>query len=195
MWSVNPTFFLQDEPASISQAEAQAIATAVTAIAIPTQLRNIVNTATTFTGTRVEARDRNGLLEALGESVRAVPTAGAGNTPHPYQTSIVSSLRSGFPGGQGRGRLYWPATSFTVSSTTLRGDAATVTATLSAIKTYLGQIQAAVAVSAGPCDLAVWSRAGTAFHKVISIRMGDVLDVQRRRRDTLSEAYSELTYP
>jgi len=195
VWSVNPCFFLQDEPASISSAEALAIATAVDAIVIPTGVRSMMGTATAITGSRVEARDRNGLLEALGEHTRASAVAGQGTSPHPYQTSSVTSLRTGFPGGQGRGRLYWPATGGQIDANTLRFTPTLVTSFLSGVKTYLTAIQAAVAVSAGPVDLAVWSRTGTAFHKVTTIRQGDVADTQRRRRDTLNEAYSELAYP
>lgn len=195
VWSVNPSFFLLDEPASITSAEALAIATAVDAITIPTALRAWMSTSTSFTGTRVEARDRNGLLEALGEHSRTTAVPGTGIASHPYQTSTVTSLRSGFPGAQGRGRLYWPATGFPIAVGTLRADATILGTGLTAVRTYLTAIQAAVAVSAGPCQLAVWSRTGTAFHAVTTLRQGDVLDTQRRRRDALAEAYTELTYP
>jgi hypothetical protein len=195
VWSVNPCFFLLDEPASVTTAEAVAIATAVDAIAVPTNVRAIMNVETRITGNRVEARDRNGLLEALGEHSRATPITGSGTFPHPYQTSSVTSLRTGFPGGQGRGRLYWPATGGQIDATTLRFTSTLTGTFVTGVRQYLTLIQAAVAASAGPCDLAVWSRTGTAFHKVTSIRQGDVADTQRRRRDTLNEAYTELTYP
>lgn len=195
VWSVNPCFFLLDEPASVSTAEALAIATAVDAIAVPTGLRAIMNSATSVTGCRVEARDRNGLLEALGEHTRPTATIGTGTQSHPYQTSSVTSLRSGYPGGQGRGRLYWPATGATIVAGTLRMDPTVVGTALTGVRTFLTSIQAAVAVSAGPNNLAVWSRTGTAFHSVIAVKQGDVLDTQRRRRDALSEAFTELAYP
>jgi len=195
VWSVNPVFSLDLEPADVSAAEALAIATAVDAITIPTGLRNIMNTATSFVGTRVEARDRNGLLEALGEHQRTPVVAGLATSSHPYQTSLVTSLRTGFPGGQGRGRLYWPATGVTITASTLRADTSQIAAALSGAKTYLAAIQAAVAVSAGTNRLCVWSRTGTAMHTVTGLRMGDVADTQRRRRDTLNEAYQELAYP
>jgi hypothetical protein len=195
VWSVNPCFFCLDEPASISGPEALAIATAVDAIVVPTGLRTLLNSTSAFTATRVEARDREGLLEALGEHSRPTPVVGSGTSNHPYQTSVVTSLRTAFPGGQGRGRLYWPGTGVTISGTTLRIDSTALSSALSGVKTYLTAIQAAVAVSAGPVNLAVWSRTGTAFHAVTSLRMGDVADTQRRRRDTLNEGYSELAYP
>lgn len=195
VWSVNPCYFLLNEPVDVTQTEALAIATAVNAITVPTGLRALMNSQTFITGTRVEARVRNGELEAQAEQPRGAALAGTGVSAHPYQTSSVTSLRTPFPGGQGRGRLYWPATGATLLATTLRIDPTVLTTALSAIKTYLTDIQTAVAVSAGPCALAVWSRTGTALHTVNEIRQGDVADTQRRRRDALTENYSVLAIP
>lgn len=195
VWSTNPVFSLDLAPTEITQAEAQAIANAVTAIAIPTGLLNITNTGVTWTGTRVEARDRNGVLESQAEAMRGTPTPGLSNTPHPYQTSVVASLRTSFPGGQGRGRLYFPATGVSLDSTTLRVTSGTLTSIRDSVKTYLSAIQTAVAASAGSCRLCVWSRTGTAMHTVNSIRVGNIADTQRRRRDALIELYSEVSYP
>lgn len=195
VWSVNPCWFCLDEPADITAAEALTIATAIDGIAPPPNLRVIMSTSTSITGCRVEARDRDGTLRALGEHVRTTPVPGTGLSPHGYQTSSVTSLRSAFPGGQGRGRLYWPATGVGLTAATLRMDSTTTGTTLTAIKQFLGSIQTAVAASAGPVSLSVWSRTGSAFHGVTSLRQGDVLDTQRRRRDTLVESYTELAWP
>jgi len=195
VWSVNPTFFCLDEPADVTAAEALAIATAINSITIGTGLRAIMNPSTAVVGCRVEARDSDGTLRALGEHTRGTPVAGTGTTSHPYQTSMVTSLRTSHPGGQGRGRLYWPATGVTLASATLRVDSTTTGQALTAVRQYLVSITAAVAASAGPVVLCVWSRTGTAMHTVNTVRMGDVLDTQRRRRDSLNEAYTELAYP
>lgn len=195
VWSVNPTFFLLGEPVEVTATECLAIATAVNALTIPTGIRALMNSQTTVTGTRVEARDRNGILEAQGEVTRATPAAGTGIAAHPYQTSSVTSLRSAFPGGRGRGRLYWPATGATLLATNLRIDPTVVGQAVAGVRTHLGAISGAVAASAGSNVLAVWSRAGTAFHTVVAIRQGDVADTQRRRRDALVETYNELPFP
>lgn len=195
VWSVNPAFHLDLEGSDITAAEVLAIANAINAITVPTSVRTMMNNTTTITGVRVEARDREGALNALAEATRAAPVTGNGTSPHPYQTSWVTSLRTGFPGGQGRGRLYWPATGQAIDSNTLRVSAVNATSALSGVKTYIAAIQAAVAASAGPVGFVVWSRTGTAFHAVTSMRQGDVLDSQRRRRDALTEAYQELVYP
>lgn len=195
VWSVNPVWFLQNEPTEVTSTEALAIANALRLLTIPTGLRAAMNSATTFTGYRVEARSRTGALEAQAESVIGTPVPGTGSSSHPYQTSLVTSLRSGFPGAQGRGRLYWPTTGIAINPVSLRADNAQLVSMLSAVKTHLTAIQSAVAAQAGPADLCVWSRTGSDFHKVTTLRQGDVLDTQRRRRDALSESYSELVYP
>jgi len=43
--------------------------------------------------------------------------------------------------------------------------------------------------------LAVWSRKNADLYVVNSIQTGDVLDVQRRRRDAEVENYNVLAYP
>lgn len=194
VWSVNPCFFPLDEPADITQPEVLAIATAVSALTVPTGVRQMFNSATAITGTRVEARSRTGVLEAQAEAPRASGGGGSGTATHPFQTSFVTSLRTQYPGAQGRGRLYWPATGILLDSTTLRVTSTVVASTLTGVKTFLTDIQSAVAVSAGPAPLTVWSRTGSAFHGVTSLRMGDVLDTQRRRRDALAEAYVEQAF-
>jgi hypothetical protein len=77
----------------------------------------------------------------------------------------------------------------------LRPASATVTSALSAVKTYLSGIEAAIDATLDGVSLVVWSRSGNSTANVSSIQMGDVVDVQRRRRDTLVEGYQTLTYP
>lgn len=195
VWSVNPCFFLLGEPVTVSAAQCLTIATAIDALTISTGIRAAMSSSTTFTGTRVEARHRDGTLEAQGEHVRGAAITGSGSVFHPFQTASVTSLRTGFPGAQGRGRLYWPATGIIVTLATLRADTAAINSLLLGVKTYLAAISTAVAASAGANNLSVWSRTGSAFHQVTSMRQGDILDTQRRRRDTLAEAYQDVAYP
>src|SRR6187431_2736229 len=93
VWSVNPCFSLELEPTEITSSEALTIANAIKAIAIPTGLRAIMSSVTQFTGFRVEARSRTGILEAQAEASLAAPVGGTGTNLHPYQTSSVTSLR------------------------------------------------------------------------------------------------------
>jgi hypothetical protein len=63
------------------------------------------------------------------------------------------------------------------------------------MKTYLSGISGAIAATLTGVDLSVWSRTTPELYTVTSIQAGDVLDVQRRRRDQTIESYQSLTYP
>jgi hypothetical protein len=127
--------------------------------------------------------------------VKASPTDGTASVVHPFQTSWVTSLRTTQVGPSGRGRLYWPATGVTLDPDTYRPIAGTVAAALAGVKTYLGGIQTAVRVTFASSTLTVWSRKLATSNMVTSIQMGDILDVQRRRRDALVESYATLSFP
>lgn len=195
VWSVNPTWFLLNAPVTVSATQIAAIATNADAVTVPTAMRTMMATSTLFTGIRAEARDRNGLLEAQSEHTKPTVIPGTGTNPHPYQTSTVTSLRTDTPGASGRGRLYWPATGVVILATNMRLSPTDQGTFLTAVRTYLTGLEAVITAQVGPCHLAVYSRKETAFHKVVRILQGDVLDTQRRRRDALAENYSTLTYP
>jgi len=195
VWSVNPVWEVTSGEV-ISFAECQAIVTAVNALTLTTNLRSMWNVATLLTGCRVEARTLGGQLENLAEGLRDSPQAGSGTNPHPYQTSVVTSLRTSTAGGRGRGRLYWPATGLTIDAGSLRINPTALTTAIGGVRNYLTSIQTAIDESVDETTrLAVWSRTTPALHAVTSIQMGDVFDVQRRRRDQLTESVQVLGYP
>jgi len=198
VWSVNPVWQIGGVSTSedVTQADVIAMATAVNAIVPGAGLTGIMSTSTFFTATRIEARRWDGTLAAQADAARATPLAGSGSTSHPFQTCVVSSLRTAAIGGSGRGRLYWPATGIAINAPTLRPTSGQISSTLAAVKTYLTSITAALAPSLtnGPV-LSVWSRLHASTSPVNSINMGDVLDVQRRRRDALIEAYQSVAVP
>lgn len=196
VWSVNPVYRLGtglDVPATATQL--QAIVAAINAIAVPTGLLQAMSSSTNVSGCRVEARSMDGTLDAIAEGARAVPAVGTGLAPHPFQTSLVLSLRTTTPGPSGRGRLYWPGTGVNIAAATLRLNSGVPASVLSGAKTFLSAIETAVETTLGPASLAVWSRTTSSIHAVSSLQLGDVADTQRRRRDTLIEAVSVLPYP
>jgi hypothetical protein len=194
-WSVNPCFQI-DGGSAVTATQAQAVANAVAAITMPTGITNLWSTSTSWTGCRVEARKFNGDLEALAEASRGGgPRVGTGPGTHPFQTATVLSLRTSLPGASGRGRLYFPATGVALS-TTLRLSTADVTSHLSGAGTLMSAMNTAVrATFPGAIGLSVWSRKNLAAQVCFTLQMGDVLDTQRRRRDTLVEAYQTTTIP
>lgn len=194
VWSVNPVFQTVGDDA-VTYDQCNTIALAINAITQPTGLRSMWNSNTLIAGCRVEARSSTGVLDALAEATISSPVYGSGSGNHPGQVAVVSSLRTPFPGPTGRGRLYWPANGMLVSSSTLRPSTSDVTAALNGVKTYLSGINTAVNTTVPTLGLVVWSRKTYGCHAVNKILMGDVLDVQRRRRDALKESYSTVSYP
>jgi len=195
-WSVNPVYSIGgDFGVPVSAAQALAIATAAAAIAVPSGLTALMNGNTTVQGIRVEARSLAGVLETQAEVLKATATPGTGVVNHPYQTSLVLSLRTTLPGASGRGRLYWPSTGASLNSADLRLAATQHTNALAGAKTYLSGIETAIEASLTGVALGVWSRKLTDITLVNTIQVGNVLDVQRRRRDALLEGYVSVSYP
>jgi hypothetical protein len=198
LWSINPVFQIGGVSTAedITTDQANAIALAVDAVTVPTDLRLALATSCAFTGIRVEARRWNGDLAAIGEHVKTTPVVGTGTSQHPYQTSIVLSLRTAGVGGSGRGRAYIPATGLLIATTNLRPSSTAVSTILAAVKSYLSSVAAAVnTVTTNDVVLSVWSRLNESTQPVVALQMGDILDTQRRRRDGTVETYSSTTYP
>lgn len=198
-WCINPVFRLGTEAndtINVSDSMALSIATQIAALSVPTSLVGAMNSGSNVSTVRVEARSKAGVLESLAEAVKSPATAGNGTNPHPYQTAIVCSLRTASSGARGRGRLYWNATGQSIATTDLRITGANATSLLSGFKTLLSAMEGIVDTVVGvPCALAVWSRTGASVAVVTELRLGNVLDVQRRRRDALIEAFSSSSYP
>jgi len=195
-WSVNPVYKIGgDFSVPVSSTQANTIALAIAAVAVPTALLALMNTTTTVTGARVEARTYAGALEAQGEAVRASSAVGTASNALPFQSALVCSLRTSRAGASGRGRLYWPATGAPLQSGTLRLSAAAVTSYLSSFKTYLSGISTAIDVTLDGVGLTVWSRKLLTSTPVNALQVGDVVDTQRRRRDQAIETYQTLTFP
>jgi len=196
VWSVNPCWEINGSTGDpVSPAQALTIATALGGVAVPAAMTVVWNAGTAITGYRVEARSLTGNLEAQGEYVRPAPVVGTGTSSHPYGTALVLSLRTPGVGGRSRGRMYWPATGMAISGTDLRVTSGTVGTVLAGMKTYLSGLETAIQATLPNANLTVWSRTSSNFHNVNSLQLGNVLDSQRRRRDSLIEAYQAVTYP
>lgn len=203
VWSVNPVI----DPAgelpwdTFDQASFDAFTAAVGAITLPQILRNCMAPTTVLTSVRAELRhtEQVGFLGA-SEHTLPTPVAGAGTAYKPPQVAVVASLRSGSALASGRGRIYWPATGVPMESSTLRLSNTTATSIANGFVTYLGAICAAAKAQLAPVSLvnffpAIYSPTKRTLTAVSSIRVGDVLDTQRRRRDALPETYQTVTYP
>lgn len=192
-WSVNPVYAIGGDfgvPATFE--ELNAVAELIVDLDPGASIRALNVAQVTWTEVRLEARALNGTLEAQGGATFAPPPSNTGTSAHPFQTALCVSLRTNTPGASGRGRIYWPATGQSLGAGTLR-LAAGVNATLAAaFQTYLSAIETALESEFTGVSLVVWSRTQGALHPVTTVRVGDVLDAQNRRRDALVENYASV---
>lgn len=201
VWSVNPAFNETTNVASWDQAEGQTAVNAIAAVQVPAILRNLASSSGPGVTVRLERRTDAGVLVGAAEANWTgfgTPTAGADK---PAQTSIVISLRSDVPGARGRGRIYWPALACSVSPTSLRLSTPAPADIASSMSNYLDLIETAIKEKLYPspslidAHLTVVSPTSGTRTDIKRIQVGDVLDVQRRRRDKLKENYASVAYP
>lgn len=183
------------------QNELQDAALRIAAIVPGPDVKQAPSTAVRSTLVRVEQRtDANVLVAAAEAAWTQLGSSGAGASKPP-QTAIVFSLRTGIPGARRRGRIYWPALAATINPDSLRLTSTATTAYATQMAAYLDGIETALkeAISPSPSlndfALAVYSPTDRVCTDVKTIMVGDVLDVQRRRRDKIPEAYASHSYP
>ena len=151
-------------------------------------LKNMIGSSSTFD--KVSAYfypSVAGNATAAGESTVAA-VAGSGGVILPYQSSLVFTLQTGQPGRSYRGRMYLPF----VTAAMVNGRISTSSTTLAAralqVSTLLATIADEMPSIAGGRPVIV-SKAQNAITPVISVRVGNVMDTQRRRRDALAESF------
>lgn len=200
-WSVNPAYNETTNVVTWDQEAGQSAATAIAAITLGTGLNGLRSNAAPGSIVRVERRTDAGILVGAAEAPWTITGTGASAAVHPPQTSCVLSLRSNTPGSRGRGRLYWPALGATLNATTLRLSAPTTSAVADAAVAYLDAIETALKEQLNPSPslidyhLCVVSPTTATRTDITRIEVGDVLDVQRRRRDKLVESRAITAYP
>lgn len=201
VWSVNPAFNETTNVGTWDQVAGNAAALAVAGVTVPVALANIRGAAAPGTGVRVERRSDTHVLIGAAESSWTAGNSDNRTSGLPPQTAMVISLRSTTPGAKGRGRLYWPATGAGLNTSTLRLTTPTNTAAASAAATYLDAIASALKNALEPSpslidyDLCVVSPTTGTKTRITRVEVGDILDVQRRRRDRLVEAYASAPMP
>lgn len=122
----------------------------------------------------------------------AAEISGSGTAQQACQVSLVVSLMTGFPGGRNRGRMYFPAVGAGITTAGTTGSGSQGNAT------NLAALLASIAEGSPESTLtlpAVVSEAASAVTAVTSIRLGNVPDTQRRRRDALVETYYVAAIP
>lgn len=149
-----------------------------------------MSTAVTMTNVEVYGYQTEGAADAAGAAPLPAPKQGSGTIKSPFQIARCVSLQTSQPGASRRGRFYVPAMG---ASPAITGKVPPPAGYLLAWKTLFNQIEASWTGSA-PIELGVYSKTLALVTPVTSMRVGDVLDTQRRRRDALTETYSSIAY-
>lgn len=137
-------------------------------------------------GVRINAVQADGRVVNGGNYLYLkTPVAGGGNAVSqlPAQLAVVMSLRTGARGAGGRGRMYLPLTAISLSTGRIQTTQQTTLsaagkALLEAMHTY------------GPVPAIVNARK-LEYSAIDRVAIGDLMDVQRRRREQVPELYVE----
>lgn len=167
--------------AALPGADFRALCNAASEVAPPLKVRVAWIDATGITAQYAEAQ--------LGSGWDAVGTA-----VMPFQCAAVISLLTGRPGRSYRGRMYWPIFSAAIAATTLQLPGATTVSYAEAAAAMLTDIGTAAGVDLAmkPC---VASKKLGITDFITQVRVGTVVDTQRRRRNQAQESYSYSPVP
>lgn len=205
VWSVGLTFRnFELFPASMTQTMVESLAnrlvSAIPSGTWPAGIKTCISSSASILGWRVEQHEEDEKLRNVAEAFYASPVTGTGTATKTPQDAMVVSLRTSTPGARGRGRVYWPALALALNSefrlaTGVPLGVASGTAQLAKLigdqmNAEYGANSAAVTV-----ELAVRSITDHTSRKVERLQAGDVLDTQRRRRDSIPETYVVQPYP
>ncbi|MGV1089627.1 MAG: hypothetical protein ACOYBX_16765, partial [Mycobacterium sp.] len=131
-------------------------------------------------------------------AARQVPTASAitgGSTNVAPQLSIEVGLWSGSKFGRANyGKMYLPHTRMLLDPGTPRVSAANASTTATAMAAFITGLNGSAGGWTGTPEVQVMSRVGSGTTKTVTtVRVGRVIDTQRRRRDRLIEDYQSHT--
>lgn len=156
-----------------------------------------INSAFKCTGIKAAIILATGATDIANVETYAYPAplaGGAGGNPYPPQVALVAQLAAASPIGLGaKGRMYLPGIAHGLPASSLIPTAACVNVA-NALRTFLDGCETA-ANSPGVVINASKGRPGVPFtapvnRRVTQVRVGNVFDTQRRRRNGLTETYS-----
>lgn len=197
VWSVNPAYGGAFETNPPTPAQLQQWADDVVSLGdalVPVPLRNLLSNAGALTSVRASAYNDDGTLDSYAEAVFSSPVVGSLGLACPPTTAVVLSLYSATVGRSGRGRIFWPALGLSLDPTSGRIALADASDMADAAGEMLSAIEDA-APATWNAVLAVHSQKDGARHPITQIKVGDVPDSQRGRKDALSEARAIVVYP
>lgn len=118
------------------------------------------------------------------------PVGASATASLPPQASIVASWETAVAGRHGKGRIYLPAPTTAV----LTADGGLLTSTVqtgvaAAAADYVAALNYSGIGADSYADMVVAGAPWLRYAKVSSVRIGNVIDTQRRRRNRLTETY------
>lgn len=197
-WSVTPAFAAPAPDAgglsdyNDLEAWAQAIGQLHADKVVPNNILGILTSAGTITKVRTEWVMANGTLVEAAEYALPTPASGSAGAINPLQTSVVASLVTGRPGRSYAGRIYWPGLGAGVTTDTVRLPTSTVTGVATDTATWLEEVANAANLETGFAPVVVSTKMGIQT-PITQVRVGNVADTQRRRRDKQVEQYTSVS--
>lgn len=205
VWSTTVCYrFFALFPTTLTQqvldSAANRLVTAITSETLPSNFRALLSASGSITGWRVTQHDENETTIGVGQANYPGPIVGANPPTKTPQDALVISLRTGQPGARGRGRVYFPAMGASTGPTFKLNAPSNsqVVSDAAVLFDLIGdQLNAELAANsmAATVELAVRSVTAHVCYQVNQLRVGDVLDTQRRRRDRLVENVATSGYP
>lgn len=154
-------------------------------------LRTLLSVGGAINKVRWEYRDGPELIQAA--EVTGTPVAGFGAMTKTFQTSLVFSLLTGRAGRSYRGRIYWPALGAVIEA-----DGRVQTSRIQNAANQMAEFLKDAGRRGGgqpDVDPGVYSSTLDVWTPIESVEVGNVLDTQRRRRDSLIEARVSAEIP
>jgi hypothetical protein len=153
-------------------------------------VKTLYDVATVVADAVVDELDGS-MTHNVSQGIAILTLAGTGTgEPLPPQISVVGSQVTDLPTRKGRGRSYFPApTVDTVDGGRLSTAARDIYA-----QAYVNMLDSIEAAAAGAYQVVIRHPDfdPAAFTSLVGIRVGDVFDTQRRRRNKLKESYNQI---
>lgn len=150
-----------------------------------------VGSGTTLETVTARSLDAAGVTTDVRVGTPSTIVSGVGGNALPPQCAVVVTLQTSVPGRSNTGRIYLPITALAVPVTgrLAAGDAAAI---LAGTVTLVNSLQSAIRARSGDAQegIAVQSFTKASAVRVRRLRVGDVVDTQRRRRNSMVENYA-----
>lgn len=161
---------------------------AATAMFAATDFDDTFHTGTTWVDILVNQIPDGGVGPVIDSSVVPFSDAGVDSTgTTPNQCAIVVSKQTGFAGSRNRGRMFLPPPGIGSLTSAGRLDAAALAGLVAGITAWKNSL---IGDGFTPCLV---SRSQNANVVITTLRIGNVIDTVRSRRNNLVEAYSNIS--